>query len=92
MRFPGLCPRSSGPEPAAQRVRVHEERERLLAVDLDDRDALAIAALQVGIPGDIDLLEVERDVGADLLENPARALAEVAARGRVQTDASEGYG
>ena len=69
-----------------------EERERLLAVDLDHRDALAIAALQVGIPGDVDLLEGKGNVGADLRENPARALAEVAARGRVQTDASEGYG
>jgi hypothetical protein len=84
--------RPSGPEPPAKRVRIHEELERLHAVDLDHGDALAIAALQVGIPGDVDLLEVERDLGTHLLEDPARALAEVAALGRVQTDAPRRYG
>jgi hypothetical protein len=65
---------------------VHEERERLLAVDRDDGKTLAVAPLKLGVPADVDLLELERDLRANLGEHPFRALAEVAA-GRVV----EGY-
>ena len=69
-----------------------EEGKRLLAVDLHHRDALAVPALELGVPADVDLVEVERDVGADLFEHAACALAQVAPRGAVQADAPCGYG
>jgi hypothetical protein len=40
----------------AQRIRLHEVHERLLAVDLDDRKQLAVARLEVGVAADVDLL------------------------------------
>jgi hypothetical protein len=76
MQYPsrGLCLESS-----AQAVGVHEVREGLLPVDLDDRDPLPVGTLELGIAGDVDLDELEPDVGADGLDHPRRALAEMAA-------------
>jgi hypothetical protein len=73
-----------------QRVRRHEERERPLAVDLDHRQPLPIAALQLGVAGDVDLLELELDVRPDRLEDPARGRAQVAVRSVVEDDPSYG--
>jgi hypothetical protein len=56
-----------------------EVREDLLAVHEDDGNALAIAALEVGVIGDVDVLELERELGSDLGEHPPGALAQVAA-------------
>jgi hypothetical protein len=53
-------------ETAAEPVRVQEVREGLFPIHEDDRDALAITALELGIACDVDLLEVEWDLGADL--------------------------
>jgi hypothetical protein len=53
--------------------------EGLLAVHEDDGNALAIAALEVGVIGDVDVLELEREVGSDLGEHPPGALAQVTA-------------
>jgi hypothetical protein len=71
---------------------VHEELERLLAADLDDRDSLPVPALEPGVTGDVDLLELERDVATDALDDAPGALAEVAPLGRVEANEREGYG
>ena len=73
-------------EAPAERVRVDEERELLHPVDRDDGDPLAEAALELGIPFDVDLLELEGDVAPNLLDDAGRALAEVAAGRRVERD------
>jgi hypothetical protein len=69
----------SGPQATPQSVRVHEVGEGLLAVHEDDGNALAIAPLEVGVVGDVDLLELEWKLGSHLGEHPSRALAQVAA-------------
>jgi hypothetical protein len=56
---------------------MYEVRERLLAVDRDDRDALAVTVLEVRLAGDVDLFELERHVRADSFEHAPRALAQV---------------
>jgi hypothetical protein len=71
---------------------VDEVGERLRAVDLDHRKALAIAALELGIAGDVDLLEVEGNLGPDCVQDAPGALAQVAARRVVYGDAPPGYG
>ena len=63
--------------------------EGALAVDLDDRQPLPESRLEVGIAADVDLLELERNVGADALEHAAGALAEVAALRVVENDATD---
>jgi hypothetical protein len=77
-------------ELSPQRVRRHEVRERPLPVDLDHRQPLAVAALQLGVAGDVDLLELERDLRPDRLEDAARGRAQVAVGSVVEDDA--GYG
>jgi hypothetical protein len=66
-------------QPSAQRVGVDEVREDLFALDGDDREPLAVGALELGVARDVDLAEVERDLRADALEHGLRALAQVAA-------------
>jgi hypothetical protein len=46
-------------EAFTQRVRVHEVREGPLPVDLHNGQPLAVARLELGIAGDVDLLEGE---------------------------------
>jgi hypothetical protein len=77
-------------ESAPQRVRRHEVRERPRAVDFDDRQELPEAALELGIAGDVDLLELERLLGANGVEHPPRRRAQAAIRRVVEDDA--GYG
>jgi hypothetical protein len=67
-----------GAQATPQPVRVNEVGEGLLAVHEDDGNALAIAALEVGVVGDIDVLELERELSSDLGEHPPGALAQVA--------------
>jgi hypothetical protein len=55
------------------------EHEGALAVDLHDRQPFAVARLQLGVTADVDLLELERNLAADLRDDRARTLAEVAA-------------
>jgi hypothetical protein len=57
---------------------VDEVGEGFLAVHEDDGNALAIATLEVGVVGDVDVLELERELGSDLGEHPSGALAQVA--------------
>jgi hypothetical protein len=73
-------------QPPAQAVRVDEERERLLAVDEHDGNVLPITRLELVVARDVDLLQLERGVRANLVEDPARALAQVAALRRIQDD------
>jgi hypothetical protein len=71
---------------------VDEVRERLLARDLDHRYALAIAPLEVGIARDVDLLELEGDLRANLREHRPGCLAQVAALGGEEANARKPYG
>jgi hypothetical protein len=73
-------------EPAAQRVRVDVVGEDPLAVDLDDREPLPVAGLELGIAGDVDLLEREAELGTQLVELCARPVTEMAARRVVERD------
>jgi hypothetical protein len=79
------------PELATQRGRVDVVHERALAVDLHDRQPLAITGLEVRIAGDVDLLELELVLPArsgDSLPGPP---TEVAALCVVENDPG-GYG
>jgi hypothetical protein len=74
----------------AQCFRIHEVREGPLPVDLDDRQQLPIAILELWIPGDVDLLQLERLLGARRVQDAPRGRAEVAAVRVVEGDV--GYG
>jgi hypothetical protein len=79
-----------GSQPATERVLVDVVREQPLAVELDDGQELAVAGLEVGVAGDVDLDELELQLAPERDELLARPLAEVAALGAVETNA--GYG
>jgi hypothetical protein len=64
---------------APKRIRIDVVDERPLSVDLDHRQPLSIPGLERRIPADVDLRQVERDLFADLLENPPGTLAQVTA-------------
>jgi hypothetical protein len=49
------------------------------AVDLDYRDPLAVRRLELRVPADVDLAQVERELLAKPAQLLERALAEVAA-------------
>jgi hypothetical protein len=79
-------------EAAAKRVRLDEIGERATAVDLDDGKPLAIAALELGVAGDVNRTQLERNLGAHGLQHPERGRAQVALRRVVENDASRRYG
>ena len=81
---PSLC------EPAPERFGVHVVREDPLAVDLDHGQPLAVARLEVGIAGDVDLVELEALLAAQLCQLRSRALAEVAVERVVEGDPDYG--
>jgi hypothetical protein len=66
---------------------VNKVGERFHAVDGDDWDALAVAPLQLRVPADIGLLQLERNLCANLLEDAACGLAEVTPICEVEPDA-----
>ena len=70
-------------ELAAERVGVQVVRERTLAVDLDHRQPFAVTLLELGVAGDVDLLELELLLPPKLSQLRPRPLAEVAL-GRVE--------
>ncbi len=76
---------------APKRVGLDQVHEGAPPVDLDDRKELAIVPLELGVARDVDLLELEGDVGGDPVEDAARALAEMTTLGRVENDAVD-YG
>ena len=57
-----------------------------LAVNLDHREPLPVAGLELRVAGDVDLLEREAELGAELLELLARPVAEMAALCTVERD------
>jgi hypothetical protein len=63
----------------AKPVGMEKVGERLNAVDEHDGNSLAIAALELRVPGDVDLLQLEGSLCPHLREDAAGALAEVAA-------------
>ena len=63
-----------------------------LAVDLDHRDPLAVAALELRHAGDVDLVDLELELGRKRPELAARPLAQVAVTGDVERDGGgQGY-
>jgi len=73
-------------ESAAQCSGRHEVDERLLAVDLDDREQLAVAGFEVGIAVDQDLLQLEAELVPERPDSLLCALAQMTARGPVEAD------
>lgn len=73
-------------EPPPERVLLHEVRERPFAVDLDDRQPLAVARLEDGVAADVDRLELEAELRAEGGQLRERPLAEMAALGVVDDD------
>src|SRR5262245_34936351 len=71
----------------AERVRIDEVRERAPAVDLDDRDQLAVPELELVVAVDPDDLELERELSPHLLHHLEHPLAERAAFGDIDGDA-----
>jgi hypothetical protein len=70
----------------AQCFGLHEVRELLLAVDLDDWDQLPITSFELGIAVDRDLLELETQLVPKSDHGRPRPLAEVAVGRVVQAD------
>jgi len=73
-------------EPAPHCIRWHEVDERLLAVDLDDREQLAIPSLELRVAVDQDLLELEAELVPEHCDSLPRALTQVTARCPVQAN------
>jgi hypothetical protein len=74
----------------AQRALVHEIRERELTVDLDGRQELAVATLELGLAADVDEVELEPELGVQRADDLERPRAEAAVGSVVDGDA--GYG
>jgi hypothetical protein len=70
---------------------VNEVHERLLPADLDDGYALAVAALELRVAADVDLHELERNLGANVDQNPSRRLAEVTALRAEEANGRDGF-
>jgi hypothetical protein len=75
-----LCNRSP------EGVGLHVIREPAPAVDLHDRQPLAVFGLEGGVAGDVDLPQVEPELLPELGDHAAGALAQMAARGVIQDD------
>ena len=75
-----------------QRVARNVVDERALAVDLDDRQPLAIPPLELGVAPDVDLLDLELDVTSHVGDRRPRAVAEMAAGRVVEPDGVRRYG
>jgi hypothetical protein len=92
---PGFAPaassRTSSGKASPETRLVDEVCERLLPVDLDDRQPLAIAGFELGVAGDVDLLELERNRLCNGGQRLARAFTKVAAGRVVENDARYGY-
>ena len=66
--------------------------ERLPAVDLDHRDQLPVASLELVVRRDVDLAVVELEVAPELAELRTCALAEVTALRVEEDDVRAAYG
>ena len=65
--------------------------ESPLTVDLDDRQPLAVAGLELRVAADVDLFELELVLLPKRCERGQGTLAEVAAFGVIQNDLRYGY-
>jgi hypothetical protein len=65
-------------------------RETAPAVDLHDREPLAVLGLERIVAGDVNLPQVEAELLLQLGHDAAGALAQVAPRGVIQDDRSYG--
>jgi hypothetical protein len=81
-----LAGRSSCLERAPDRLGPDVEDGDAPALELDDRDQLAVAPLELGVAADVDRAELEAELAAELLERAQRLLAEVAALRVVQNE------
>jgi hypothetical protein len=77
-------------ELGTQRFRIDEVREGPLAVDLDDRQPLPIAILELRVPRDVDLLQLEGLLSTCRVQDAPRRRAEVAAVRVVEGDVRYG--
>ena len=75
---------------SSQSFGVHEVGKSPLAVDLDHRQPLSVAGLELRVAGDVDLLELKRLVGTRRIQDPPRRRTEVTAGRVVEDDASYG--
>ncbi len=76
---------------ATERVGLDVVGEGLRAVDLDHRNQLAVALLELRVAGDVDLPELELDLFTKSCERLTRPFAEVAARSVIEDDFRYGY-
>ena len=76
---------------APKSIWIHVIDESPLAIDLHNRQPLAILRLEARIPADVDLVELEVSLFADLFEDRARAFAEVAALRVIQDNPTDKY-
>jgi hypothetical protein len=76
---------------APKGIWIHVIDESALAVDLHDRKPPAILRLEPRVPTDVDFIEFEVDLIADLFENGAGPFAEVAALGVIEDDLTDKY-
>src|SRR5947207_1765831 len=81
LRSPSLGATLCGGERAPEAVRLDVVDGRALAVDLHDREQLAVARLELVVAGDVHLAQVEVELLAQLRELRPRAVAEVAPSG-----------
>jgi hypothetical protein len=73
----------------AKGIRVDVIDESALAVDLYHRQPFPVARFQLGVAGDLDLLELERDLLPNLGDDRPGALTEVAALRVVEDDLTD---
>jgi hypothetical protein len=71
---------------SAEWLRLHVVGANDLAVDLDDRDALAVARLELLVACDVDLAQLEAELVLQLVELGPREVAQVAALRAVEGD------
>jgi hypothetical protein len=74
---------------APKRIRIDVVDEDPLPVDLHHRQPLAVLRLEFRVAADVDLLELERKLSANALDDPASTLTQVAALGVVERDSRD---
>jgi hypothetical protein len=74
---------------APKRIRIDVVDKCPLAVDLHHGQPLTVPAFELGVASDVDLFQLERDLGANALDDPASTLAQMAAVGVVERDSTD---
>ena len=78
-------------EATPQVVRVDPVDGEALAIELEDGQPRSVEPLELRIAGDVDLAELEAELGLKRRQVFARALAEVAVAGDVEGEFVQGY-